>query len=775
MMKAAGQYLIAVVAVVLALLLTSALADLVAPMPLFFLWVAVLVTAILAGVGPAFFAILLCLVAVIAGGRTPLSSLTLGTLDDFLRLLLFTVFAGGLSLGVGFRQRAEKRAEALDQRLRQSEARYRTLVEASARPQAVWTATPDGRIEWTDSFLRITGLSRDEIERGGGTVALHPDDAKRFSDRWREAVRTERSYEDAVRVRIATGAYRWCSIRAVPVVEGDQLREWVGIVADIDDEKRAAEHTEFINSASELLSSSLGYEQTMRNLARLCVPAIADWCSIDIGDAAGYERLVIESARPEELALVRELDRLRPGIETDIVAEVMRTAVPNWVAALTGKEIEMLPPEAQAIVRDLDLRSWIIAPMVARGRTLGALSVVCSHSGRTYDVADLAFIQDLAGRAATAIDNARLYEAASAANRAKDEFLATLSHELRTPLTAITGWAHMLQLGMDQETTKVAIETIIRSAKSQSELIDDLLDLSRVVAGTLQISVAPMDLAAVTREVVFAARPAVDAKRIDLTVDSPTELPVNADERRLRQVIWNLVSNAVKFTEPGGRIHIAITGSEETVRFTVSDSGRGMEAAFLPHVWDRFRQADSSTSRLYGGLGLGLAVVRHLVELHGGTVGAESEGPGKGSTFWFELPVLQPHAVVSHASMTNAPQRLLGLRVLVVEDEADVRLVIATMLRLHGAEVTPVSTVADALMRLAKEPFDAVISDIAMPGMDGFALVREGHGIPVIALSGVSGGDDRAQALEGGFAEFIRKPVDPDRLSRIVASVVGRE
>ena len=775
MMKAAGQYLVAVAAVFIALLLTSALADLVAPMPMFFLWVAVLVTALLGGVGPAFFAILLCLIAVVNGGIEPLRNLTLGTLDDVLRLLLFAVFAGGISLGVGFRQRAEERAEALDERLRRSGARYRTLVEASARPQAVWTATSDGRIDWTDSFLRITGLTRDEIEHGGGIVALHPDDAKRFSDSWREAVRTERAYEDEVRIRVASGRYRWCSIRAVPVVESGRLREWVGIVADIDDEKRTTEHTEFINSASELLSSSLGYEQTMGNLARLCVPSIADWCSIDIGDAAGYERLVIESERPEELALVRELDRLRPEREADVVAQVMRTAVPNWVAEMTDAAIDSLPPETQSIIRQLGLRSWIVAPMVARGRTLGALSVVCSHSGRTYDVADLAFIQDLASRAATAIDNARLYEAASAANRAKDEFLATLSHELRTPLTAITGWAHMLQLGMDPETTKVAIGTIVRSAKSQAELIDDLLDLSRVVAGTLKISVAPMDLAAVTREVLFAARPAIDAKRIDLTVNAPTELSVSADERRLRQVIWNLVSNAVKFTEAGGRIDVSITDPGETVRFTVSDSGRGMEAAFLPHVWDRFRQADSSTSRLYGGLGLGLAVVRHLVELHGGTVGASSEGPGKGSTFWFELPVLPPHAIAADAAITEDTQRLQGLRIMLVEDEDDVRLVIATMLRLHGAEVTPVSTVADAATQLSSESFAAVISDLAMPDMDGVALVRQARGIPVIALSGVSGRDDRAQALKAGFSEFIRKPVDPDRLSRIVSSVVGRE
>lgn len=775
MMKTAGRYLVAIAAILLALLLTSALAEVVAPMRLFFLWAAVLITAILVGVGPAFFAILLSLIAVVTRAVNPLENFTLDTVDDFLRLLLFTVFAGGISLGVGFRQRAEARADALDERLRRSEARYRTLVEASERPQAVWTATVDGRIDWTDSFLRITGLTREEIQRGGGAVALHPEDAKRFSDSWREAVRTGTQYEDEVRVRVADGSYRWCSIRAVPVMDDGALREWVGIVSDIDEEKRRADHAAFINSASELLSSSLGYEQTMRNLARLCVPSIADGCSIDIGDASGYERLVVESAWPEDVELLRELDRQRPTPEIDIIVAVLASGEPNWVTELTAEQLEALGPATQTIVRELGIRSWIVAPMVARGRTLGALSVVNSRSGRSYDVADLEFVQDLASRAATAIDNARLYEAAAAANRAKDEFLATLSHELRTPLTAITGWAHMLQLGMDAETTKVAIETIIRSAKSQGELIDDLLDLSRVVAGTLQISVAPIDLAKVAREVVFAARPAIDAKRIDLTVNSPTELAVIADERRLRQVIWNLVSNAVKFTEPGGRIHVSVTSSGESVRLTVTDSGRGIDPSFLPHVWDRFRQADSSTSRQHGGLGLGLAVVRHLIELHGGTVGASSEGTGKGSSFWFELPVAATEDVVAGPARSSDSTRLQGLRVLLVEDEDDVRLVIATMLRQHGAEVTPVSTGADAMAALATGTFDAVISDLAMPDMDGFALVEQAHGVPVIALSAIAEGNDRNRALEAGFAEFVRKPVEPDRLSRIVAAALGRE
>jgi signal transduction histidine kinase len=240
-----------------------------------------------------------------------------------------------------------------------------------------------------------------------------------------------------------------------------------------------------------------------------------------------------------------------------------------------------------------------------------------------------------------ASERKRLQEAAEAANRAKDEFLTTLSHELRTPLTAISGWAHMLEAGIaDEATQKVAIGTIVQSAKAQAELIDDLLDISRVVAGTLQLRVAAVDLGRVVQEVVLAAKPAADAKSISLELVTPSQpVTVRGDDRRFRQIVWNLVTNAVKFTGRDGSVRVTLSVAVPQARIEVSDNGRGIEPAFLPYVWDRFRQGDSSTSREYGGLGLGLSVVRHLVEMHGGSVAVESAGPGRGATFRVDLPL----------------------------------------------------------------------------------------------------------------------------------------
>jgi PAS domain S-box-containing protein len=632
-MKIAGRYALAVAAVLIAIGTTALAMELVAPMRLFFFWCAVLFTAIIAGVGPALLSVALALVAAAYLVFGPAGELSLHDGMDVLRLALFAGFATAISLAVGFRQRAEERAD-------RSELRYRTLVEATPLPQAVWTATPDGRIDWSDAWTSITGQTRAELDRGAGMQAVHPEDAARTEERWRRALAGGAYYTDEIRVRVADGHYRWFAIKAVPIMKGARIQEWIGNIADIHERKRQEEQTAFINRASEVLASSLGYEETMRNLARLCVPAIGDWCGIDIGEGEGYQRLVVEHADPARVQLLRDLDRFRPAPELDPIVQVLRSGRPHLVEHLGDDVLRALAAsdEQFELAKTLGLRSWIIAPMTTRGKTLGALTVVYGDSGRRYFAEDVPFVEEIARRAAMALDNARLYQAAEAANRAKDEFLATLSHELRTPLTAIAGWAHMLQIGTDEPTTELAIDTILRSAKSQAELIDDLLDLSRVVAGTLHLNVVAVDLALLIEEVVVAARPAAEAKNLTVEIPRLEGALVRGDERRLRQVIWNLVSNAVKFTDAGGTIRIALSVSGPMARVEVADTGRGIDAAFLPHVWERFRQGDSSTSRQHGGLGLGLAVVRHLVELHGGTVHVASDGPGRGSTFSVEIP-----------------------------------------------------------------------------------------------------------------------------------------
>ena len=780
------RYVLAVLSVGIAIALTRAFPELVAPMRLFFFWCAVLASAVFGGMGPAALAIVLSLLGATFAVFEPVGSLAIRTPLDLVRLSLFALFSGGISAAVGLRRRAQMRASALGARLAESERRYRTLIEATPVPQAVWRASADGKIEWSDAWIAVTGQSREEVERGGGLAVVHPDDAARTYQRWQDAIAKTSYYEDEIRVRVVNGRYRWFALKGMPVrAEDGRVREWVGLMVDVHDRKRHDESTAFINRASELLASSLDYEQTLRNLARLAVPALGDWCAIDIArDGAPYERLVVEHSDPARSQLAFELDKkYRQAADIDPVAEVIRSGESKLVENITDELLVALTVDAEhlAIARQLGLRSWISAPMTARGKTLGAISVVNGESDRHHNEEDVPLIEELARRAGMAVDNARLFQEAEEANRTKDEFLATLSHELRTPLTAISGWARMLQLGMtDEQTTRTAVDTIVRSAQMQGELIDDLLDLSRVVAGNLHLQIATIDLAPILRELLDSARPAARAREITTTLDcTETNVLVRGDERRLRQIVWNLLTNAIKFTPAGGAVTIALASRGGQAHLEVRDTGKGISPEFLPYVWERFRQADSSTSREHGGLGLGLAVVRHLVELHGGTVRALSDGQDRGSTFVVELPLARPASTSATARRTAPGEEILaGRRILVVDDDTDARLVLTAMLRQFGGEVTATDSVAAAMQEAGARPFDVIVSDIAMPGEDGYALVRrirETSATPMIAVSAIgSGTEDREKALRSGFAEFLRKPVDPRQLAAAVARVIGQ-
>jgi PAS domain S-box-containing protein len=779
------RYGVAVVSVGIAVALTRAWPELVAPMRLFFFWCAVLVSAVVGGMGPAILAIVLSLFGAAFAVFEPIGSLAVYTPLDLVRMALFALFSGGVSAVAALRRRAQQRAVALAERLADSERRYRTIVEATPVPQAIWRATAEGKIEWSDAWMAITGQTREEVERGGGMSVVHAEDVARTYHRWQEALAKESYYEDEIRVRVVNGRYRWFALKAMPVRTDDgAVREWAGIIVDVHDRKRHDESAAFINRASELLASSLDYEQTLRNLARLAVPALGDWCAIDIArDGGPYERLVVEHSDPARTQLAFDLDKkYRQAPEKDPIAEVIRTGESKLVENITDELLVALTVDEEhlAIARGLGLRSWISAPMTARGKTLGAISVVHGESGRHHNGEDLPLLEELARRAGMAVDNARLFQEAEAANRTKDEFLATLSHELRTPLTAISGWARMLQLGMtDESTTRTAIDTIVRSAQMQGELIDDLLDLSRVVAGKLHLDIVTIDLVPLLRELLDSARPAAQAKEITTTLDcNAVAVLVRGDERRVRQIVWNLVTNAIKFTGAGGTVTIVLEVRGGQAHIEVRDTGKGIGAEFLPYVWERFRQADSSTSREYGGLGLGLAVVRHLVELHGGTVTVTSGGEGKGSTFTVELPLARLTPATEAARRLPAGEQVLdGRKILVVDDDTDTRLVLAAMLRQFGGEVTAADSVEAAITEASSRSFDVILSDIAMPGEDGYSLVRrirEISTVPMIAVSAIgSGTEDREKALRGGFAEFLRKPVDPRQLATTVARVIG--
>jgi PAS domain S-box-containing protein len=383
---------------------------------------------------------------------------------------------------------------------------------------------------------------------------------------------------------------------------------------------------------------------------------------------------------------------------------------------------------------------------------------------------------------------------AEEADRLKDEFLATLSHELRTPLTSILGWASMIRNGeVEGSNAARAIETIERNARSQARLIDDLLDVSRIITGNLRLDLHPLNLAPIVEAALDALRPTADVKGIQLhTRFVPGDCLVKGDTNRLRQVIWNLLSNAIKFTQRGGSVNIDLHCVDYTARLTVSDTGEGISSEFLPYVFDRFRQAEGSISRKQGGLGLGLAVVRHLVELHGGTIGAESEGLGKGSSFTVDLPLAQERRDPARAEerrreverrhSRSGVVRLDGVHVLLVEDDDDSRKLLGTMLKRYGARVTSTKSAKEALSVFDNELPDVMISDIGMPDEDGYELIRKlrstppdrGGLTPAIALTGYASRKDRERALSAGYQKHMAKPIEQADMISAIASMVGR-
>jgi signal transduction histidine kinase/CHASE1-domain containing sensor protein/ActR/RegA family two-component response regulator len=564
-----------------------------------------------------------------------------------------------------------------------------------------------------------------------------------------------------------------------------------------EEAEAASRRSAFLAEATGVLASSLDYEQTLRALAVFAVPHVADWCAVDVlGDDGKLRRLAVAHVQPEKVVWAQEIERRYP---TDPeaphgVPNVVRTGRSELYAEITD---EMLARGARdeehlRILRDVGFTSVMIVPLVARGRPSGAMTFVTAESGRRYGPPDLAFAEDLAHRAALSVDNARLYKEAQEANRLKDEFLATLSHELRTPLTSVLGWAKLLRSeALDEKTAARAVEAIERNAEAQTRLINDLLDVSRVITGKLRLEVKATELGGVVEAAVESVRPAAEARgvRLDVRLD-PSAGPVSGDADRLQQVVWNLLSNAIKFTPGGGHVEVILTRANGNAEIAVADTGRGIAPEFLPHVFDRFRQADQRITREFGGLGLGLAIARHLVELHGGTITAASEGVGRGATFRVRLPLMGSRNAEFGARTEGQPndngdQRsaiLSGLHVLVVEDDEDSRVLVSTALERFGARVTAAASAAEALGAVERQSPDVIVADIGMPGTDGYELMRmvralggEASRLPAVALTAYARPEDRERALASGYQAHVAKPVEPSALAQTLARLVGRK
>jgi len=430
------------------------------------------------------------------------------------------------------------------------------------------------------------------------------------------------------------------------------------------------------------------------------------------------------------------------------------------------------------------LRTLLAAPLREREGEPAGLLMLAEKQNAAFTGDDETVLTQLAQMASVAVQNARLYREAQDANRAKDDFLATLAHELRTPMTGILGWVQMLKSeGMEQTDVAAAIEMIESSTRVQARLVEDLLDVSRIIAGKLRVDLAPVELRPVVETVVEMFHARAQERRIAIETDiEERPLSVYGDETRLHQVVWNLLSNAIKFTPEGGRVRVELHCSESKAVLRVSDTGQGISPEFLPHVFERFRQFDNTTVRQQSGLGLGLAIVRHLVTLHGGQVAAESDGIGTGTTFTITLPLLavrlDPADLQQLRSKPEMPN-LSGLKVLIVDDDDEAGKLVALVLGQLGADAQAVTSVAAAVKMLRSFPADIVVSDIAMPGEDGYAMMRRlreiepelGRHIPTMALTAYGRPEDRSRILASGFQKYIQKPVEPVELARAIESL----
>ena len=712
----------------------------------------------------------------VLGEETAIESLRDGATDYVLKQRLNRL---GPAVRRAVREAADRRARArVEAGLRQSEDRYRFLADAV--PQIVWSARPDGTLDYCNArWHQYTGLGVEQTRDGGWTVAVHPDDVPVVRDAWATARAADRPFEAEHRLRGVDGTYRWHLSRGLPRHAPDgSVEQWVGTTTDIDDRRRVeAEHRRLLGQLDAIIGTMNEGLAVADADGRILSMNAAGLRLHGMADAADLPARVTEMAGQIEFATLAG-DPIPPG---------------RWpmARALAGQTFADYPVR---VYRPAAGRRWVgsYAGAPIRGDDGRVHMAVVTFRDVTAAVAaeaELAAAKAAAETAKAAAETAR--EQAEAANRSKDEFLATLSHELRTPLNAILGWTQLLAAdpdpAADPAELRHGLATIERNARQQAQLIEDLLDVSRIVAGKLRLSRRGIDLRAVLAAAADGVGPNAAARGVALDLPAnPDPVPVFGDPDRLQQVAWNLLTNAVKFTPAGGTVRATVaTTPDGGADLVVADTGQGISADFLPHVFERFRQADGPPGKSAGGLGLGLAIVRNLAQQHGGTATAHSDGPGRGATFRVHLPPVadpaHPPAVTpsTAAPAAAAARSLAGVTVLVIDDEADARGMVATLLRRAGADVRTAACSADALAALTAAPPDVLVSDIAMPGGDGYGLVAAvrrlppaaGGRTPAIALTAYAQPDDRQRALSAGFDAHLPKPVDA---AALVAAIADR-
>ncbi|WP_437564894.1 hybrid sensor histidine kinase/response regulator [Sorangium sp. So ce542] len=678
---------------------------------------------------------------------------------------------------------ALRRAEAA---FRQSEQVFRAIGDSI--DYGVWVTDREGRNAYaSEAFLRMTGLTQAQCSEGRWLDAIHPDDRHEVATFWR-CLWTGEPYEKELRYVGADGAVHPALNRAVPIRdERGEITAWVGLCLDIGRLKRT--------------------EEALRESERRLLAALDDARRV----IAERERLEDELRRRERQLM--SLMANSPDVIFRLDPEMRCTFTTSAVEAVTGFPPEyylgkhgfetLLPRDmceaSEAACREAQRTGkqqrieFTMGERRYRTRfipELGPDGAVESFMGITEDVTAERLAEEERQKLLESERAAR--DEAERVSRVKDDFVATLSHELRSPINAILGWARILR-GRTPEPQALArgLEVIERNARLQADMVSELLDMSRIVSGKLRLDVQPVDLPAVLQGALEAVKLAAEAK--GLTVVSrvePEPLSLKGDPARLQQVAWNLLSNAAKFTPAGGRIDVALRRAGAHAELSVCDTGPGIAPQFLPHLFERFRQADASSTRKHGGLGIGLSIVKHLVELHGGTVQVASPGEGRGATFTVKLPLAgispqapgatqRPPAARAEPAAASPADELTGVRVLVVDDQPDAREVAQRVLEDCAARVTTAGSAAEAVAMLERERPDVLVSDLGMPGEDGFQLIRRvrdldparGGATPAVALSALARAEDRARALGAGYQAHVAKPLDPAELVGVVAAL----
>jgi PAS domain S-box-containing protein len=675
-----------------------------------------------------------------------------------------------------------KRAEAA---LRASEARLRQL--ADAMPQIVWSTGPDGLIDYSNRrWHEFTGLPQGVGNEGWGAI-VHPDDGPAAAERWAGSLRSGTAFDMEIRLLDRrTGGYRWHLVRTVPVRDdAGAVVRWYGSATDIDGQKRAGDAARFLAEASAALATLVDYESTLQKVVNLAVPYFADWAAVDVeGEGGALRRLAVAHQNPEKVRLVQELMHRYPP-DPDApggVGHVFRTGRPEFVEEITDEQLVKGARDADhlRLVRSLGLRSYLCVPLVVSGKALGVLTFATAESGRKYTRADLSLAADLSHRAAVAVENARLYRALREEDHRKTEFLALLAHELRNPLAPLRNSLQVMRLAGDKREAVEQARTLMeRQLHHLVRLVDDLLDVSRISRGKLQLRKERITLAAAVSSALETCTPLVERQGDELLVTLPDEpVYLDADKTRLAQALGNLVSNAAKYSERGSRIWLTARREGGEVAVSVRDTGVGIPAAMLPRVFDLFTQVDRSLEKAQGGLGVGLTIVKRLVEMHGGSIEAHSEGYGRGSEFIIHLPVAPAPAPEERPAGGDAPARPpAGRRILVADDNVDAADSLAALLRLMGHEVRTAHDGLAAVEAAAALRPDLILLDIGMPKLNGYDTcrrLREQGWIrrPVIvALTGWGQDEDKRRSQEAGFDRHLVKPVEPAALDQLLAEL----